>query len=60
MDAPLDHLAEIDGLLLDELCAGTVEFPRHARTLIRAMLAATAATAAALPAPGGTPPTSRS
>ena len=35
-------VAAMDGLLLDELCAGTLSFPEHATPLIRAMLATAA------------------
>lgn len=35
-------VAALDGLLLDELCAGTLPFREHARPLIRAMLATAA------------------
>ena len=33
-------LAAVDGLLLDELCAGTAGFRQHARPVVRAMLGA--------------------
>jgi AcrR family transcriptional regulator len=33
-------IAALDGLILDDLCAGTLEYRTHARTLFRAMLRA--------------------
>lgn len=32
-------IAALDGLILDDLCAGTLDFRQHARQVMRAMIA---------------------